>query len=145
MLFWKSGRRAAAITLLIAAAGCSRAPSQSADSRQRANQSHEQAEAAFQSGDLATAGEHFAAAIQHGLSADNYANAVVKQTVCWAAAGKYEEAMAELDKLEAGAPNLDQVYAARSYVLAKQGKLAESREALAKAKQFNRALQEFKD
>lgn len=50
-----------------------------------------------------------------------------------------------LDRLEPGTPNLDQIYAARSYVLAKQGKVAESRAALAKARQLNRTVSEFKD
>jgi len=142
---WNSGWRTAILCLCLSLIGCSRAPIQSADSRQLALQSLEKADGAFNSRDFAGAAEHFAAAIEHGLNADNYANAAVMRSVCWGAAGKHQDALVELDKLEAGAPNLDQVYAARSYVLAKQGKLAESRAALAKARQYNRTVQEFKD
>jgi hypothetical protein len=79
-----------------------------------------------------------------GLSPDAYCSAAVKLAVCYAADGKFDEANTLLDQLERGAPNMDEVYAARSYVLKKQGKAVESRAALAKARQRNRAIQEFK-
>lgn len=90
------------------------------------------------------AAEHFTTAItQGGLNPDQYAEAAVKRAVCWGAAGEYDEALAELDKLLAGAPNLDQVQAARAFVLKKQGKSAEAAQALAAARRINRTIKEF--
>ena len=57
--------------------------------------------------------------------------------------GKFDEALALLTSLEQGAPNLDQVFAARAFVLKKQNKLAEANAALAKARQYNRTIKEF--
>ncbi len=80
---------------------------------------------------------------QGGLNSDLYADAMVKRAVCYGAAGKFDEALADLTKLEAGAPNLDQVFAARAFVLKKQGKVAEANAAMAKARQYNRMVKEF--
>lgn len=90
------------------------------------------------------AAEHFTTSItKGGLNPDQYGEAGVKRAVCWGAAGKYAEALAELDKLLAGAPNLDQVHAARAFVLKKQGKSAEAAQALASARRINRTIKEF--
>ncbi|BBO30979.1 tetratricopeptide repeat protein [Lacipirellula parvula] len=133
------------LAILYSALGCNRVPVQSGNSRQLAIQAFEGAETAFAAGNFAEASKLFSTAIEHGLSSDSYGAATVKRTVCWGAEGKHQEALNELTRLEANAPNLDQVYAARAYVLAKQGKAAESRAALAKARQYNRTVQEFKD
>lgn len=90
------------------------------------------------------AAEHFTVAIKQGaLNPDQYGEAAVKRAVCWGAAGKYDEALAELDGLLAGAPNLDQVHAARAFVLKKQGKTGEAAQALAAARRVNRTIKEF--
>ena len=128
------------------AVGCSSPADKLADVRRSAQEEFDAAMTAFDARDYATADAKLATALKlGGLHPDVYCEAAVKQAVCWAATGKTTEAISELDRLEPGAPNLDQIYAARSYVLAKQGKTAESRAALAKAKQFNRTVQEFKD
>lgn len=113
--------------------------------RLTAAQEYEQGVADFAKRDYATAEGHLSRALENRLSGDRYADASVKRAVCWGASKKFDEALAELKKLEAGAPNMDQVLAARSFVLKKQNKAAESRTALAAARRFNSAVQEFKD
>lgn len=134
-----------AVFCLILVTGCGGPVEQSADSRELAAKTFTDGDAAFAQRDFASAGEHFTQAIEHGLSADRFAEAAVKRAICWGSNGKHVEAHAELDKLEAAAPNQDEILAARSYILAKQGKAAESRVALAKARQLNRTVQPFKD
>jgi hypothetical protein len=48
--------------------------------------------------------------------------AYVRRAVCLAELGDMPAAHTALDELEQGAPNLDQVYAARSFVLGKEGR-----------------------
>jgi tetratricopeptide (TPR) repeat protein len=111
----------------------------------------ETAAAALAKGDAAFASRDYAGALPHleesvnsgGLNADAYSDAAVKLVVCYGATGKYDEALKLLEILEGGAPNLDQVYAARSFVLRKQGKVAEANAALAMARRYNRTIKEF--
>ena len=126
--------------------GCSSPADKLEDVRRSAQAEYDAAETDFSGRNYAAAGPKFDAALTlGGLNPDLYCEATVKRAVCWAATGKTAEAISELDRLEPGAPNLDQIYAAKSYALAKQGKAAESRAALAKARQANRTVQEFKD
>jgi hypothetical protein len=135
-----------ALTVTASTIGCSSPADKLEDVRRTAQEEFDAAMTAFNARDYAAAEARFAAALKlGGLYPDLYCEATVKQAVCWAAAGKTTEAMSELDRLEPGAPNLDQIYAARSYVLAKQGKAAESRAAFAKARQLNRTVAEIKD
>jgi tetratricopeptide (TPR) repeat protein len=127
-------------------AGCGSSNSQLAEKRVNAYEAAAKGDEAFQIRDYSTAAERLASAVDGGgLNPDAYAAAAVKLAVCYGATGKFTEANDLLDKLEKGAPNLDQVYAARSFVLRKQGKAAESRAVLAKARRYNRLIQEFKD
>ena len=140
------GRRDAVLLIAALAAGCNSPADKLEDSRRTGQQLCNEGLASFAQKDFTTAEQKLTQAItQATLNPDTYSDVAVKRAVCLGAIGKADDAIAELQKLEAGAPNLDQIYAARSYVLAKQGKVAESRAALAKAKQFNRAVQEFKD
>ncbi|WP_152097212.1 hypothetical protein [Lacipirellula parvula] len=126
--------------------GCSSPADKLEDVRRSAQEQYDSAATDFAARNYSAAGQKFNAALTiGGLNPDLYCDATVKRAVCWVATGKTTEAIGELDRLEPGAPNLDQIYAARSYALAKQGKAAESRAALAKARQFNRTVQEFKD
>lgn len=127
----------------LAAVGCGGA-NVDESSRQTGAEAFAAATEEFDQRSYAPAAEHFGVAIQKGgLNSDQFAEALVKRAVCWAAEGKAPEALEELDKLEANAPNLDQVFAARSFVLKKQGKPGEANAALAKARQFNRSVKEF--
>jgi len=133
-------------SVVIFVAGCGSSSSELAEKRVNAYEAAANGDKAFESRDYAVAAEHLAAAVNGGgLNPDAYADAAVKLAVCYAATGKISEANEMLDKLEKGAPNLHQVYAARSFVLKKQGKAAESRAELIKAKRRNPAVQEFKD
>jgi tetratricopeptide (TPR) repeat protein len=105
-----------------------------------------QADQAFQSRDYATAAERYDVAVNGGgVNPDVYASSSVKLAISHAMLKKFDDAIAVLDKIEQeGAPNLAEIYAARSFILKKQGKAAESRAALAKARRYNPRIQEFK-
>jgi tetratricopeptide (TPR) repeat protein len=132
--------------LILAAIGCSSPGSQHEDLRRSAYTVYSEALDAFKAKNYSAAEPKLTATIDGGgLNPDIYCNAVAKRALCWASAGKYNEALADLDKLGPAASNLDEVYAVRSYILRKQGKAAESRAALAKARRYNPSTQEFKD
>jgi len=132
------------VACCVALTGCG-GSSEIADRRQQASALADEGLTAFQNRDYATAVAKLSDPVDHGgLNVDAYCSAAVKLTVAYAHEGKYAEAEALLGKLEQGAPNLDEVYAARAFLLAKQGKAGEARTALAKARQFNRRIQEFK-
>jgi outer membrane protein assembly factor BamD (BamD/ComL family) len=139
-------RKDAMLLLAALVAGCSYSGEKQADARRAAAESYKAGLTAFDSKDYATAEKSFATAIDlGGLNPDLMVDASIKRAVCWGSGGKTTEAIAELQKIETWGADPDAVYAARSYVLAKQGKAAESRAALAKARQLNRTVSEFKD
>ena len=143
-----SFRTDATLMLLIAVAiiGCSYPGEKQEDSRRVAAEAYDAGLVAFASKDYPNAETLFAKAVDSGgLNPDLLVDASIKRSVCWSAGGKSTEAMTELEKIESWGASPDAIYAARSYVLAKQGKVAESRAALAKARQFNRTVSEFKD
>lgn len=133
-----------ALTLaLLSAVGCG-SSEQSATTREEAAQAFARGIEAFDRKDYGAASADFTIALDAGgLAPDDYANAMVKRAVSWGAEGKFDEALADLTKLEAGAPNLDQIFAARAFVLKKQGKVAEANAAMAKARQQNRSIKEI--
>lgn len=113
-------------------------------SRQTAAQAAETARQEFDQRNYAAAAEHFTQAIDAGgLNSDLYVDAVLRRAVCYGAEGKFDEALADLSKIEQGAPNLDQLLAARAFVLKKMGKTVEANAAMAKARQINRTIKEF--
>jgi len=115
------------------------------DSRRAAYAAFNDAAERFSHGDYAAAEPKLVAALVDGvLNPDVYCEATAKLAVCRGAAGKYDEALAELDKLGPAAPNQAEIYAARSFILKKQGKLAEATAALARARRFDRTVKEFK-
>jgi tetratricopeptide (TPR) repeat protein len=134
------------IAVIIVAVGCNSSDSQIVDQRNIAYSALSDGEAAFASKDYGKAAESLKQATGTGvLNPDLHSEASVKLAVSLGATEQFGPAIELLSQLEQSAPNLDQIYAARSYVLAKQGKAAEARAALAKARQFNRSVQEFKD
>ncbi len=139
-------RRDAIFLCVVIAAGCSYPGEKQEDIRRAASEAYNAGLTAFASKDYATAESSLTGALDGGgLNPDQFADTSIKRAVCWGATGKPTEALEALQQIESWGENLDAVYAARSYVLAKQGKLAESRAALAKARQYNRTVQEFKD
>lgn len=134
------------LLLVAMIAGCSYPGESQEDARRAAAEAYNVGLTAFNSKDFTAAEPALTQAMDvGGLNPDLLVDATIKRAVCWAATNKPGEALAELDKMETWGVSPDELNAARSYVLAKQGKVAESRAALAKARQFNRAVQEFKD
>jgi Tfp pilus assembly protein PilF len=142
----KIPRRDAIFLLVAMVAGCSYPGEKQEDARRVAAEAYDKAQQAFASKDYATAGVSLTEAINAGgLNPDLLVDATAKRAVCWGATGKPTEAIESLQQIESWGEQQDVVLAARAYVLAKQGKVAESRAALAKARQYNRTVQEFKD
>lgn len=134
-----------AVACCVPLAGCGRASKRVAHRRAEASQLADEGLAAFDNRDYATAIVKLSDPVDHGgLHGDVYCGVAVKLAVSYAHQGSYPEAEALLAKLEQGAPNLDQIYAARAFLLLKQGKAGDSRAALAKARQYNRSIKEFK-
>lgn len=126
--------------------GCSSPAEKLEDVRLASSVAFNEATTAFNARDYTKAEAAFNVSLQPGgLMSDQYCEAVVKRAVCFAANGKVEAALTELDELGLAASNLDAVHAARSYIFTKQGKVADSRAAFAKARRLNPLVQEFKD
>jgi tetratricopeptide (TPR) repeat protein len=139
-------RGARAGLLLLVAVGCGAPGEEFEDLRRSAYANYGEGVTAFNANDRATALTRLTAALEGGgLNPDIACDARVKRAVCLAAVGKYDEALADLEKNGPGASNPEAVEAARSYIYKKQGKPAEARAALGKARQFNPRVQEFKD
>jgi hypothetical protein len=116
-----------------------------ADQRAAAYAAYNEAVDAFEKRDFPAAQLQFAAAIDSRmLNPDVKASAVAKRSLCRAVAGQLTEALADLDQLGPVVADNEEVLVARSFVLKKQGKTAESRAALAKAKRLNPNVAEFK-
>lgn len=75
---------------------------------------------AFAAGDRAAALEHFDQALAGSLQPDMAAEALIKRAYCLADAGRFDEALADLDEAEQGAPRPSEVEAARKYVRTRQ-------------------------
>jgi Tfp pilus assembly protein PilF len=139
------GDLAAMALVACAALGCGSTSTEVVRSREASAAAANEGMQAFAARDYATAAAKLSAAIEGGgLNADSYSTAAVRLAVAYAQQGQFAEAEALLTKLEQGAPNVDEVLAARSLVFKKQGKLAESRAALAQARRLNRFVKEFK-
>ncbi|MBX3426088.1 MAG: hypothetical protein KF688_10445 [Pirellulales bacterium] len=149
-LFFSAQRRLCRTMLAIGAgalltAGCgSSGGSEHGDARIAASAACEAGEKAFEQGDFTTAEVELRKAVDSRLlNLDVYCSASVKLAVAEAAAGKFAEAAARLDDLERGAPNLDEVYAARAFLLGKQGNKAGAQAEFAKAKRLNPRIKAF--
>ncbi len=131
--------------LVLSIAGCN-SSSQLASNREVAYQAFSAADTAFESKQYQEAKDQFTQAIDSGgLIIDVYIDAVIKRAVCSATMDDFAAAHADLDKMEQGAPNLDEVLAARSYVLSKQGKKKAAKAAWTKAKRINRRVKSFEE
>jgi hypothetical protein len=146
LLMLRLGREASVLLLMAVAVGCSAPGEEHEDLRRSAYTNYGEGVAAFNSNDRATAQEKLSAALDGGgLNPDVACDARVKLAVCLASSGKIDEGLAMLEKVGLGASNPDAVEAARSYIYKKQGQAAQSRAALAKARQYNPRVQEFTD
>jgi len=135
----------ACVALVFGVVGCNSSGRQ-ASKRELAYRLVQEANAALEKHQYQEARAKFSQAIDTGgLNVDIYINATIQRAICAATLGDFEAAYADLDRMEQGAPNLDVVYAARSFVLAKQGKKKEAKAVWAKARRFNRKVKPFGD
>lgn len=133
------------MTLLLAAAvGCSGSADSRSETRRDAHAAFAAGEQALAAGDYAQAFSELSSAVEAGgLNPDAFAAAELQIALALGGLDRYAEAYEKLDRLEAGAPNVDEVHAARSAILTREGKTAEAQAELAKARQINRAVRTF--
>jgi tetratricopeptide (TPR) repeat protein len=130
--------------LFALAIGCSSAADSRTEVRRDAHAAFAAGEQALGAGNYEQALDELSAAVAAGgLNPDAFAAAELQMALALGGLGRYAEAYERLDRLEAGAPNVDEVLAARSAVLAREGKAAEAQAALAKARQINRDVRTF--
>ena len=123
--------------------GCGSKPVPAVD-REAAIQAHAAGVAAFEKQNYQVAKDHFQMAVDSGLlNSDVLVNALIQLAVADAALGNLDEASKTLDRAARGAPSADQLLAAQSFILAKQGKTREAKAAWAKAKKINRRVKKF--
>jgi len=114
------------------------------DRRQQAQQYFDQGQEDFDNGDFQSAREHFDQAITGGgLHPDIYTEAHIMRAVCAAHESDFAAAHEDLDKMEQGAPDPDRIFAARSFVFAKEGKMNESRNLWNQARRINPRVRQF--
>ena len=133
--------------LALPIAGCGYGTSEDViEQRQAAQKAYSEALQAIASKDYTAAKTLLDHAIDSGkLHLDVLSPAYVNRAICSAAAGDFAAAHADLDAMEQGAPNLDEIFAARSYVLEKQGKSKEAKAAWSKARRMNRYVKRTSD
>jgi tetratricopeptide (TPR) repeat protein len=133
--------------LLIAAfflchAGCS-GDAGNPDLRLSAEQALADGRAAFDQGQYELAHQHLGEAIKGGLNADLYSDALVHHAVAAIHLGRFDEALADFERLDQGATNMDQVYAAKSFLALKQGNKTEANRLWQQAVQANPKVKKF--
>jgi tetratricopeptide (TPR) repeat protein len=131
------------LALLTSSFGCGGGTTLQENKRQSAAQAYEKADQAFKAQNFSEAKVAYDECLNGGLPADLVGPARVRRAICLAESGDSTAANEEIKALEAAAPNLDEVFAAKSYILAKQGKTAESQAAWAQAVRYNRSVQKF--
>ena len=126
--------------------GCSSAEDRGADERRASYASYQEALAAFQAKRYDAAEAIFTAAIDGGgLNFDILCEAHIKRAVCRAAAGQFDEALAELQEVEDHGGDLAAVEAARSFVFRRQRNEAGARAAWVKARRLNPNIEPYRD
>ena len=80
-----------------------------------------------------------------GLRADQLIDAYIQRAVCLARLGEFEAAHADLDAAAQGPADMDVVYAARSFVFAKEGRASEAAAKLNQARAINPQIKPFED
>lgn len=118
--------------------GCGESSADRAESRRNAQDLFNDAVQAIEKQDHATAKPLLDKAIASGqLHVDIILSAHIKRAICSAVAGDFAAAHADLDKMEQGPVDLGAVWAARSFVLEKEGKSSEAKAAWSKARGYN--------
>lgn len=113
------------------------------DLRKSAEQALTDGRAAFDQAQYDQAHEQLGLAIQGGLNADLYSDALVHHAVASIHLDKFDEAQADFEQLDQGATNMDQVFAAKSFLALKQGKKAEANRFWQQAVRENPKVKKF--
>jgi tetratricopeptide (TPR) repeat protein len=136
----------AGLWMLAAAAGCGSAATRGEDVRRASYAAFQDANTALQAKQYEAAEAAFTAAIDEGgLNFDVFCQAHVKRAVCRAAAGRYDEALAELKEVADHGGDLAAVESARSYVFRRQRNESAARAALARARRLDPLVEIFQD
>lgn len=98
---------------------------------------------AMEAGNHDQAFELLGQAIQGGLNADMYSEALVHHAVAAAHLGKFDEAENDFEMLDQGATNMDEVLAAKSFLRGKQGKKATAKSLMQQARRLNPRVKAF--
>jgi hypothetical protein len=130
---------AAAIVVMLA--GCGRGTDEV--SRRRAQVAYDEAVAAVDNKDFTTAQQRLTEAIDSGLHVDLCDDAFGLRAVCHAALGNLQAAEADIAQMDEGGGDQSLILATKAYVLQKQGKAAEAKNSLQKAKQLNPKVRPF--
>ena len=96
------------------------------DMRQSAEKALQDGRSALEQGQFEQAFVYFGQATEGGLNADLYSDALVHHAVAAIHLEKFDEAQADFERLDQGATNMDQVFAAKSFLALKQGKKTEA-------------------
>ena len=80
-----------------------------------------------------------------GLRPDQYVDAYFQRTICLAQLGEFDAAEKDLEFLAQGAPEMERVHVARSFVLRKQGRQAEADAEMSRARAINATVQPIPD
>lgn len=124
--------------------GCGGTSEDVIESRKAGQQAYDNALQSMAAKDYAAAKEQLETAIKHGrLQLDVKATAYTKLAACQAATGDISAAHATLDDLQQQAPNMDEVFAARSFVFQQEGKTKQAKAAWAKARRMNRYVEKI--
>jgi len=123
---------------LAAAVGCCGAGGMSEKTVADSESALTQAEEAFEAGNFQQAVDNYTNAIEGGgLRSEMLAEAYIHRAMAHAELGAFDAAQADLEIAEQGAPQMDAVYAARGYVLLKQGDKEQAREQYRLARSIN--------
>jgi tetratricopeptide (TPR) repeat protein len=105
--------------------------------RRSAQTSFDEGAAAIGRKDYAAAKDLLTQAIASGLYPDLCDGALEMRAACHAALGDFTAAQSDIDQMQRGGADESLILAAKAFLLHKQGKAAEARLALQKAKRLN--------
>ncbi len=133
------------VLIVVCTLGCGKSEKQLASHRRSAQQAFDAGVVAFENRDFAVAEQELTSALEFGgLYGDLVDTARATRAVSVAAQGNFEAAHAFLNEMEQSTLEKDILYAARSYVLYKQGKKKAAKAAWSKARRVNRYVKRFK-
>jgi tetratricopeptide (TPR) repeat protein len=106
-----------------------------------AGQALESATLAANAGNWDAAIKSYDTALGGGLNVDQYCQALMGRAMAKAQTGKFDDALKDLAQAERGAPNLEDVFALKAFVLQKKGDNAGATAAFNEARKINPRVQ----